>query len=64
MDTEKRLALKLKDATAVAGVGETTLYEQMNSGSLPYLKVGRCRLIMTDDLQRWLEAHRVTPGAV
>jgi excisionase family DNA binding protein len=59
MDIRERLALRIPDAVNVSGLGQTTLYEAMQDGELPFVKVGARRLIMTSDLQAFLERHRV-----
>jgi len=63
MDINDRLALKVKEACAVSGLGQTTLYEAMQSGALPYIKVGASRLIMRVDLEDFLKSHRVERAA-
>lgn len=63
MDIKERLALRIPDAVAVSGLGQTTLYEKMETGELPFVKVGARRLIMTTDLQAFLERHRVAEAA-
>ncbi|HIP78026.1 MAG TPA: DNA-binding protein [Kiloniellaceae bacterium] len=52
----KPLALSVREAAALAGVGRTILYEAVGSGALPSLKVGRRRLIRTESLEAWLES--------
>lgn len=63
MDIKDRLALKIRDAVAASGLGQTTLYEAMQRGELAFVKVGASRLIMRVDLERFLEAHRVAEAA-
>jgi excisionase family DNA binding protein len=52
------LATSIADAAEISGVGKSTLYEAMVGGKLKYLKVGRRRLILVDDLRAWLETYR------
>jgi len=59
MILREKLALKVKDAVSASGLGRTTLYDAMQRGELPYLKVGASRLIKVSDLDALLERHRV-----
>lgn len=44
-------------------LGRTVVNSYLWNGTLPSLKIGRRRLILRDDLERFLEEHRDTPGA-
>jgi len=48
------LALGIVDAARAAGVGRSTIYENINSGALKARKAGRRTLILREDLQAWL----------
>jgi excisionase family DNA binding protein len=50
----ERLALSILDAARAAGVGRSTIYENINSGQLKARKAGRRTLILREDLQAWL----------
>jgi len=63
MDIKDRLALRIPDAVTVSGLGQTTLYEAMQSGALAFVKVGARRLIMREDLEAFLAAHRISEAA-
>jgi excisionase family DNA binding protein len=54
-----RIAVSIEEASAISGVGRTTLYQALGVGGLPSLKVGRRRLVLVADLQGWLSAHLV-----
>lgn len=54
-----RLAVSPGEAARMSGVGRTTLYEAIGSGSLRSLKIGSRRLITVEALKEWLaEAER------
>ena len=53
-----KLALSVSEAVAMTGLGRTTLYDLMEIGRLPFVKLGTRRLLMTDDLRALLMAHR------
>lgn len=46
-----RLAYSVTEAAAVTGLGKTTLYALMGSGTLPSCKIGKRRLIASADLE-------------
>jgi excisionase family DNA binding protein len=51
-----RLAVSIVDAARAAGVGRSTIYENINSGALKARKAGRRTLILRADLQAWLDS--------
>ena len=52
--TDAPLAVSIAEATALAAVGRTKLYEAIADGSLPVRKLGRRTLIIVADLRNWL----------
>ena len=48
------LAYPVDRAARAAGIGRTKLYEAITRGELPSVKIGKRRLILADDLRRWL----------
>ena len=38
-------------------VGRTTVYKEMDAGRLPFVKVGRIRLIPADGAREWLRGR-------
>jgi excisionase family DNA binding protein len=42
-----------------SGLGKSTLYEAMQAGELRYIKIGAARLIKRDDLEAFIDRHRV-----
>ena len=57
----ERLAVSVEDAAAMAGVGRTTLYAALGSGSLRSLKIGKRRLILVEALKAWIASHEIAP---
>ena len=53
-----RLAYSVTEAATVTGLGRTTLYALMRSGTLPSLKVGKRRLIASADLESMIGQAR------
>lgn len=49
-------AYSINDAAQVAGIGRTTLYDEIRTGRLNARKAGRRTLILREDLQAWLAA--------
>jgi excisionase family DNA binding protein len=61
--TSERLALGILEAARAAGVGRSTIYENINSGQLKARKAGRRTLILRADLQAWLDSFPVLKAA-
>jgi excisionase family DNA binding protein len=57
------LALGIMDAARAAGVGRSTIYENINSGALKARKAGRRTLIHREDLQAWLASFPAKAAA-
>ena len=57
------LALGIVDAARAAGVGRSTVYENINAGALKARKAGRRTLILRADLQAWLDSFPVVKAA-
>jgi excisionase family DNA binding protein len=55
-ETSERLAVSIVDAARAAGVGRSTIYENINSGALKARKAGRRTLILRSDLEAWLSS--------
>ena len=47
----ERLAFSVSEAAAITGLSRDLLYDQMRTGKLSYLKIGRRRIITRTDLQ-------------
>jgi excisionase family DNA binding protein len=63
MKHSAQLALSVREAAALAGVGRTILYAAVGSGELPSLKVGRRRLIRIESLEAWLKSLETETSA-
>lgn len=50
------LAISISKAARHAGIGRSTLYEQIKAGNLASLKIGKRRLIRIADLDAWLQS--------
>jgi excisionase family DNA binding protein len=49
-----RLAYSVAEAALITGLSRDLLYDQMRTGKLPYLKVGRRRIITRHHLEAFL----------
>lgn len=54
---DQRYAVSPSEAARRAGLGRTTIYGALKIGDLKSIKVGARRLIMVDELKRWLVSH-------
>jgi len=52
--TQERIALRIRDASAVSGLSRSTLYELLKAGKLRAVKIGGRRLILRDSLEALL----------
>ena len=50
----ERLAYSVDEAATLTGLSRDLLYDQMRRGNLPFIKVGRRRLITRHHLQQFL----------
>jgi excisionase family DNA binding protein len=62
MDHIEKRALSVDEAAKAAGVGRTTLFEEIRRGRITARKVGRRTIITTDDLDAWLKSLPVKVG--
>jgi excisionase family DNA binding protein len=51
---EQRLAYSVDEAATVTGLSRDLLYDQMRTGKLGYLKIGRRRIITREHLEAFL----------
>ena len=56
MKYSAQLALSVREAAALAGIGRTILYAAVSSGELPSFKIGRRRLVRLESLESWLKS--------
>lgn len=54
---DERLAHRINDAAALAGLSRSTLYELMKTGKLHTIKIGGRRLIPADALRELLQGQ-------
>jgi excisionase family DNA binding protein len=57
---EKR-GFRVTEAAAYTGRPRTAIYEALRSGELRSYKVGGARLLLREDLDRWLDFLTTTP---
>jgi excisionase family DNA binding protein len=50
----ERLAYSVDEAARLTGLSRDLLYDQMRRGKLPYVKIGRRRLITRQHLEQFL----------
>jgi len=50
------LLLRPRDAARVVAVGESTIYELMDRGAFPSVRIGRSRRIRVRDLEAWVDS--------
>jgi excisionase family DNA binding protein len=51
-----KLGLSVEEASEIAGIGRSKLYEALRDGLLQARKFGRRTIILRDDLERFLSA--------
>jgi excisionase family DNA binding protein len=51
----ERLAYSVDEAAQMTGLSRDLLYDQMRRGNLPYVKIGRRRLITRQHLEQFLD---------
>lgn len=52
-------AVSVEDAMQMIGIGRTKIYDLINSGELPSVKIGRRRLVRVDSIRRLTGAELV-----
>jgi excisionase family DNA binding protein len=55
----KPIALSIPDAARACGVSERTMWRMLRAQNLPQRKVGRCTVILYDDLKAYIEKQKV-----
>ena len=54
----EKIAFRMSEASYVSGISKTRLYELINNGALTSIKAAGRRLILRDDLERFLASFR------
>ena len=54
-DPTPPLAVRVREATRMIGLGRTKLYELINAGDLEVVKIGRATLITVSSLSRLVD---------
>ena len=54
-ETDDRLLLRLSEVAARLGLGRSTIYELIQRGELPVIRVGRAVRVPVVALERWVE---------
>jgi excisionase family DNA binding protein len=57
------VALTVRSALAVLGIGKTKLYELLASGELEAIRIGRRTLILQASIEAFIERLHELPGA-
>jgi excisionase family DNA binding protein len=52
------LGYSVNQAAAAAGVGRTTIYEEIRAGEIAICKIGDRTIIEVSELKRWLRSKR------
>ncbi|MGW4240992.1 hypothetical protein [Nocardia sp. NPDC004722] len=55
-----KISYTAEEAAAETGLKPRRFYDAMNAFELAYLEVGRSKVILHDELIRWLKSHQ--PG--
>lgn len=55
-----RIAVSTNEAARIASISRSRLYEFMNNGHLPFIKIGTRRIILIRDLDNFLVEARET----
>ena len=58
--TVQKISYTAEEASAATGLKARKFYDAMNNFELAFLEVGRNKIIMHDELVRWLNTHQ--PG--
>ncbi len=59
--TFEKQGLTVAEASYVAGIGRTKLYEAISNGRLKARKLGKRTVILRDDLRKFLQALPTAP---
>jgi len=57
-----KISVSADEASSMCGLSRATLYHCMNDGRLPFVMVGKRRLILVEDLKEFLVTFRTRCG--
>ncbi|HEV7535718.1 MAG TPA: helix-turn-helix domain-containing protein [Acidimicrobiia bacterium] len=60
--TTEPLAVPMAEAARLMSLSQRMVYYLVTDGKLPSVKIGKRRLVSTDDIRRFLDEHRVVAG--
>ena len=55
--SETQEILKPTEAAEILRISKSEIYRQLQTGGLPYISIGKRKLIRRADLEAWIEAH-------
>ena len=58
----ERVAFSIAEVSSLTGLGKTKLYELIGSGALASKKIGRRRLVLSSELNRFLSSSDEARG--
>ena len=61
-ENDDRLLLRLPEVAARLGLGRTTVYDLVQRGDLPVVRVGRAVRVPVGALRRWVEKQTEDNG--
>jgi excisionase family DNA binding protein len=51
------LLLRVSEVAALLSIGRSLAYQMITDGTLPSVRLGRCRRVPRADLERWIAAQ-------
>lgn len=61
---DHKICFTIREFCAAAGIGRTTVYNEINAGRLKIVKVGKRTLIPAAAASRWIDGLAQTTGAL
>ena len=59
----EKAALSVEEVGTYLGTSRPTVYRLMDSGALPSIHIGRRRLVLREDLDKFLQERKAEAGA-
>jgi excisionase family DNA binding protein len=63
-NSDERLLLRIPEAAARLGLGRSTIYELIQAGDLPAVKIGRAVRVPASRLAAWVERQTAEAEAI